>query len=148
LEKSNSQVYFSLYGDYFPIDVVSDRLGLKPKFSYCKGEVIPETPPLRHSKTMYRKETIWEIGTDFEETYDINNQIIQVMRMIKGKEATIKQLIEEFNLQCYFMIVMKINEGETPATYINKEFIRLAYELDTEIHFDIYANPYKSYFED
>lgn len=35
------------------------------------------------------------------------------------------------------MIVMIINEGETPATYISKDLIKLAYELNAEIDFDI-----------
>lgn len=148
MEKSNSKVYFSMFGDHFPIDLVSDLLGLKPTCSYYKGELIPENPNIRRIKTMYRKETVWEIGINYEETYDINDQINQVINQLNNKEHTIIELCKEFKLQCLFMIVMIINEGETQATYINKQFIKLANMLDAEIHFDIYANPYKSSFED
>lgn len=148
LEKTNARVYFSIFGDHFPIETVSTILGLKPTCSYIKGEEINEIPHLRRTKPTYRKETVWEIGTNYEETYDINDQIMQVTNLLQNKEDTIKKLCDEFKLQCLFMIVIVINEGETPATYINKEFIRLAYKLNAEIDFDIYANPYHSTFED
>jgi len=42
------------------------------------------------------------------------------------------------------MIVIVINDGNTPALTINKDFIRMANHMGAEIHFDVYANPYES----
>lgn len=42
LDKTQVKVYFSLYGDDFPIDNVTEILGIKPTNSYKKGDVIPK----------------------------------------------------------------------------------------------------------
>ncbi|MFS1519420.1 DUF4279 domain-containing protein [Bacillus sp. SCS-151] len=45
-------VYFTIFGETFPLDYVTDKLGITPTMTYKKGDVIP-----RRSKTLYRKET-------------------------------------------------------------------------------------------
>lgn len=45
------------------------------------------------------------------------------------------------------MIVIKMNNGDTPGIVINHNFLRLANYLGAEIQFDLYANPYKSLFD-
>ncbi len=149
MEKTSAQVYFTIYGDEFPIDYPTKLLELKPTLTYKKGEEIvrKHNPHVTYTLKHYRKETAWEIGTDYEETNDLDEQINKVLKQLKNKEEKLTELCRTYNLKCLFMIVIKINEGITPAVSINKDFIKLADKIGAEIHFDIYANPYKSEFE-
>lgn len=142
--KTNAMVYFTIFGEDFPIDTVSDLLKLKPTLSYKRGEEIirQPNPHVTFTGTMYRKNTAWNIGTEFEETIDLEVQINKVINQMKSNEEIIKEICRTYNLKCHFMIVLKINEGNTPAVTINHEFIRLANNIGAEIEFDLYANPY------
>ncbi|MDQ0059999.1 DUF4279 domain-containing protein [Paenibacillus harenae] len=146
MKKTNAKIYFRLYGDDFPIETISNLLKLEPTNSHVKGEEIirKPNPHVTYTKAHYKKDTIWEIGTEYEETFDLEEQIIKVIKQLENKEEIIDEICETYRLKCYFMIVIIINEGDTPAVTINKEFIRMANHIGAEIHFDIYANPYKS----
>ena len=146
MEKTNAKIYFSLYGDDFPIETVSNLLRLAPTHSHIKGDEIERksNPHVTYTKTHYRKDTTWEIGTEYEETLDLEEQITKVIKQLERKEELINEICKKFILKCHFMIVIKIYEGYPPAITINNEFIRLANQIGAEIHFDIYANPYKS----
>lgn len=150
MQKTNAKVYFSLFGEEFPIETVSNALGLNPTHSHIKGEEIKRKSNhnVTYTRPLYRKETTWELGTEYEETTDLNEQISQVIEEFQNKEETINELCKTYKLECLFMIVLVINDGFTPATYINKEFINIANQIGAEIHFDIYANPYKSEFDE
>ncbi|BBH24420.1 hypothetical protein Back11_57650 [Paenibacillus baekrokdamisoli] len=119
---------------------------LKPTHSHTKGESIQRNP---HSNiiqniTNFRKETAWEIGSDYEESLDVDEQLNKVVNQLKGKEEKIIEICKRYNLCCMFMIVIIMNEGFTPTLSINKEMIKIANNIGAEILFDLYANPYKS----
>jgi hypothetical protein len=77
LEKTQVMVYFSLFGNWFPIDYVTEILEINPTKTYKKGDVIvkPFIPNLTSSKTHYRKETVWEISTNYSESNDVKEQL-------------------------------------------------------------------------
>ncbi|TVX94790.1 DUF4279 domain-containing protein [Cohnella terricola] len=150
MEKTNAKVYFSIHGEEFPIERISNGLQLQSTHEHVKGEEIRRKPNsnVTYTKTTHWKDTAWEIGTEYEETHDLDEQINQVIKQLEGKEEIINQICKTYNLECYFMLVIKINEGNTPAISINKDFIRMANNIGAEIHFDLYANPYKSEFDE
>ena len=137
-------MYFTIFGEDFPIEIVSDSLRITPTRSYKKGDVIirEPNPYVIYTGTTYRKETAWEFGTEYEETFDFQEQIANVINQLKNKENIINELCSKYKLKCHFMIVIRINEGNTPAVTINNEFIKLANDIGAEIEFDLYANPY------
>ncbi|URN93817.1 MAG: DUF4279 domain-containing protein [Candidatus Pristimantibacillus lignocellulolyticus] len=149
MENTNAKVYLSIYGESFPIKELSDILELEPTESYKKGDeiLVKPSPHYHYEGRRFRKETSWELGTDYEETYELEEQINKVLIQLKNKEELITNFCEEYNLKCLFMIVIKMNNGETPVVGISHEFVKMAYQLGAEIHFDLYANPYKSDFE-
>jgi hypothetical protein len=138
LAQTQVMVYFTIFGDDFPLEVVTDKLGFSPTLSYTKGDLIPN----RNSTIRY-KETSWQWGTGYEDSYDVNEQIQQVIGQLAGKEEAIGKLLKRYSLECLFMIVIVIENGETPALYLNKDVIDFASRIGTEIHFDLYANPYE-----
>lgn len=110
MDKTQVMVYFSLYGDEFPIDYVTDKLGIQPTNSYRKGDLIPN-----RSTKVYRKETSWDLGTEYEESIDVNDQLQKIMQQLQNKSSNINELIKAYSLACKFFIVIKIENGETPA---------------------------------
>jgi len=150
LNKTQVMVYFSLYGDDFPIDNVTELLGINPTDSYKKGDTIERkpNPNIISTKVHYRKETNWELGTDYQESYDVKEQLNQIIRPLKNKAALINQLKTDYNLECHFEIVIIIENGDAPSLHFDMEQIEFANSIKAEFDIDLYANPYVDPMED
>nr|WP_316046334.1 DUF4279 domain-containing protein [Planococcus glaciei] len=48
----------------------------------------------------------------------------------------------EFGLACRFTIVFVMNNGETPALYLDIPVIEFASRIQADFDIDLYANPY------
>lgn len=138
MDQTNVMVYFSLFGDEFSVDYVTDKLKIQPTSSYKKGDIIHN-----RSNILYRKETCWDYGTDYEESYDVNDQLQKIMQQLENKSSHINDLKKALSLECKFFIVIKIEGGETPALYLSMDFIKFASMIEAEIDIDLYANPYE-----
>jgi len=139
MDKTQVMVYFSLFGDEFPIDEVTKRLGITPTLSYKKGELIPRR---NYSHIHYRKETAWDLSSGYQESYDVKEQMDQVLGPIKNQVAVINQLKEDYKLECKFFIVIIMENGDTPGLYLDNEQIEFASRIKAEFDIDLYANPY------
>jgi len=141
LDKTQVMVYFSLYGDEFSIDDVTEKLGLTPTKAFKKGDLIPN-----RSTVCYRKETSWDLGTVYQVSLDVNNQLQQIIDKIQNKSFIINEIKEAYSLECKFFIVVKIEEGNTPALYLDKDVIKFAANIEAEFDVDLYANNYENDF--
>lgn len=137
MEQTQVMVHITIYGNEFPLETVTQKLGIKPTQTYTKGDVIPSLSVLR-----YRKETAWQLGTGSQASCDVDEQIQQVIGQLKGKETALTELMEMYSLECLLMIVIVIEDGRTPALYLNKDVVDFVSSIRAEIHFDLYANPY------
>jgi hypothetical protein len=119
-------------------------LSLNPTHSHKKGTIIERTstPKVIRTVTARRKETVWEYGTDYEDSLDIEIQMNKVIKRLKGREERLVEICKRYDLKCMIMIVIKMNEGYTPALIMKKELIEFANNINAEIHLDLYANPY------
>jgi hypothetical protein len=138
------KVYFSLYGDDFPIDYVTESLGIEPTNTYKKGDSIvrKHKPNVVLTKTQFRQETAWELGTDYQESYDVKKQMDQIIRPLKNKTTIINQLKRKYKLECDFSIVIIMENGDTPSLHLDNEQIEFANSIKAEFDIDLYANPY------
>jgi hypothetical protein len=136
-------VYFSLYGDEFPTDAVTEKLEVTPTITYEKGDLIPN-----RSTVCYRKETSWDLGTGYQVSLDVNNQLQQILDKLQNKSSIINEIKEAYSVQCKFFIVIKIEEGNTPSLYLYKDIIKFASSIEAEFDIDLYANPYENDFND
>jgi hypothetical protein len=93
-----------------------------------------------------RGETFWEISTEYEYSTDINEQIKKIIYKIKQCKESLIEIVKEGSGNCCFCIVIHIENGETPSMVLDKDMISIAFELNAEIEFDTYANPYSSEF--
>lgn len=128
--------YFSLFGDHFNPDEVTSKLNINPTRTAIKGDAINEL----HS----RKETSWTLSTEYEESLDINDQLKIVVNLLKDKVDALISLQMNHKLNSKFFIVVVIEDGQAPALYFDSDFIKFAGLINAEIDIDLYANPYKS----
>jgi len=132
--------YFSAVSDEFPLEVVTDALGIEPTEAYKKGDLIerPATANLASSKIRYRKHSDWTFSTGYQESYDINNQLNIILKSLEGKSDQLTFLKQKYGLDYLFMVVIQIENNESPAMYLKKEIIDFASLIQAEIHFDLY----------
>ncbi|MDQ0247845.1 hypothetical protein J2S09_005521 [Bacillus fengqiuensis] len=142
VDKTQVMVYFSLYGDEFPTDEVTERLEITPSETYKKGDLIPN-----RSTALYRKETSWDLGTGYQVSLDVNDQLQKIIGKLQNKASIINEIKEAYSVECKFFIVVKIEEGNTPALYLDKDIIKFASSIEAEFDVDLYANPYENDFD-
>ncbi|MBB2482737.1 DUF4279 domain-containing protein [Bacillus sp. APMAM] len=140
LDKTKVKAYFSAVGDEFPVVAVTKALGIEPTNTYKKGDAIerPDNPNLVSTKIRYRKETDWTLSTGYQESYDINNQLNVILKSLEGKTEQLKHLKEKYGLEFLFMVVIQVENNESPAMYLQKVIIDFASSIQAEIHFDLY----------
>jgi hypothetical protein len=141
-DKTQVMVYFSLFGDEFPINKVTERLGITPTETYKRGDLIPN-----RSFAHYRKETSWDLGTVYTVSLDVNDQLQQILDKLQDKSSIINEIKENYSIECKFFIVIRIEKGNTPALYLKKDIIKFASSIEAEFDVDLYANPYDDFGE-
>lgn len=141
MEKTNVKVYFSAKADEFSIEHFTNVLGIKPIRTYIKGEAIkrPPNPNVISRGTHYRQYTSWELGTDYEQSYDISEQLDFVLNQLEGKEEQLNQLRENYDLAYRFTIVIQIENNEKPAMYLDRRFIHFTDSIGADVDFDLYV---------
>ncbi|MGG3434137.1 DUF4279 domain-containing protein [Heyndrickxia coagulans] len=78
MRKTSIRVLFEIFGDDFPVEKITEILNIKPSSISRKGEKINDVA--------YKKETAWSIDTGEIESLDLNDQIQQILVLIKDKE--------------------------------------------------------------
>lgn len=131
--------YFSITGDIFPVEAITDALNIEPTRTYKKGDIVArrDNPNLVSTKTLYRKETNWTLSTGYQESYDINNQLYVILNSLEKKTEPLKQLKKKYDLEFLFMVVIQIEDNESPAMYLQKDILDFASSIQAEIHFDL-----------
>ncbi|MEB9505982.1 DUF4279 domain-containing protein [Bacillus anthracis] len=132
--------YFRAIGDIFPVEAITDALSIEPTRSYKKGDVVArhDNSNLVSTKTLYREETAWTLSTGYQQSYDINNQLYVILKSLEEKTEQLKQLKKKYDLQFLFMVVIQVENNESPAMYLQKDIIDFASSIQAEIHFDLY----------
>ncbi|QDQ06744.1 DUF4279 domain-containing protein [Bacillus sp. BD59S] len=131
--------YFSITGDIFPVEAITDALNIEPTRTYKKGDIVArrDNPNLVSTKTLYRKETNWALSTGYQESYNINNQLYVILKSLEEKTEPLKQLKKKYDLEFLFMVVIQIENNESPAMYLQKDILDFASSIQAEIHFDL-----------
>lgn len=149
IDKTKVMAYFSLFGEEFPVNEVTKLLSIEPTESYNKGDVIvrQKNDKIISTTVHYRKKTAWVLSSGYQESYDVTEQLAQVLEPLKIKTAIINQLRKRYRLDCLFSIVIIIENGQTPALHLDNKQIEFANSIEAEFDIDLYANPYKSDFD-
>lgn len=127
-------VNFTLLADDFPVDEVSEQIGL----SYV--EIIKKGDELRIglNKDVTRIQTDSSImySTGYCTTIDVEEPLQYIYNMLMPKKAQIVDAVEKYALIAKFCIV--INLTENPIVGLSRKFIEFAADIHAEIEFDTY----------
>ena len=131
MDKTNVKVKFDIIGEKFLPDDITEKLSLKPSEHWMKGDKIK-------NKNIERKETCWTLSTEYEESYDINDQLKKIVDLLKPKKEVLVNLKNAFSLDYIFNIVINVENNEKPAIYLDSETVEFAGEIKAEFGFDLY----------
>lgn len=87
MERTKVKVYFSLSGHTFPLEYVTEKLGITPSNTYRKGDII-----LNRSTTQFRKETSWDKDTGYQNGFQTRNYLITKIKDRKHFNRSLSRL--------------------------------------------------------
>lgn len=122
--------------DDFPLEVVTERLGIQPTTAWKVGERVNTISPRVHFFTS------WKYGTESIETLDSDDVLHPIFNKFKDKTETINQLKNEFNLNVKIAMVISMIDGHSPGLGINPEFSAFAAAINAPIDIDMYVYPF------
>ena len=131
MDKTNIKVEFTVISEDFDIDLLTIKLGIEPTQSYYKGDIIP-----RINRT--REESIWRIETEYNESLDINDEVLKLMEKLYGKEEILKDLKNKHNLEYVICVVINVKNNQEPAIYLTEEVINLFSLIGIYFEIDLY----------
>lgn len=130
MDETNVMVNFRILGKDFNPDDLTSILNITPSSQWLKGEII--------RPNIVRKYSCWIIGTEYEESCDINVQLKKVLKKISERKRELIDLREKLDLQYRLDVVINIENNEKPAIYLNSDVIEFANDIKAEFDFDLY----------
>ncbi len=135
MESTKVMVEFVIGGDDVNPSEITQLLKINPTKIGIKEERL-------HPEKKENIENFWEISSEYESSFDINNQINPIFKKISKKKEIIKELLNRPKIDIYgiFNIVIIVENELFPAIYLNTDLIKFMGETGLEIGFDIYYN--------
>lgn len=87
-------------------------------------------------KVRFGKQSI--LSTGYLNTLYISDVLSIILEKLKDKEEKLNNLKNQFDLTYKFFIVVKIEDGQVPAIYLDSKVIEFANSIKAEFDFDIY----------
>lgn len=78
----------------------------------------------------------WSVETGYEECEDINMVIQKLKSILVSKINEIKKIIQDYDGECGFCIVVKSKNGDLPAIYFDEDFVSFAATIRASINMD------------
>lgn len=131
MDRTTVMAYFSIYGDTFDTDDVTHRLGISPTEIKVKG-IIPE------GKKRPSIETGWKICTKEEVSFDLDEQLYQLIDLISEKASSLCDIRSSLDVKFVFSFIVKIENGEKPAMHFSSDSLNFISSIGAEIDIDLY----------
>lgn len=131
MSRTTVKAEFVAEGDYLEPEIISGLMQINPDETWRKGEQIA-------NKQKNRRTGSWSIGTNFEESFDVNEQLSKITIMLESKKDELQSMRETYNLEYAFIITIKIENNSKPAIHFNSNLIRFADLIKAEIGVDLY----------
>lgn len=112
-------------------EFITERLNLTPTESWMKGDDI-------EGKIHKRKETCWSVSTEYEESFDINDQLSKLIAVLQDKKDILIELKKQCDMKFIIEIIVRVRKEETPAMYFEREIITFINDLQAVIDIDLY----------
>lgn len=138
MEKTSLYAYISFTGkddvDDFPVEVVTEMLGVQPTTILRMGE--------RINDVRTRSFTSWQYESETLETLDVDDVLLPILNFFQDKADSINRLKEELNLNVQIELVITMIDGYTPGLVISPQFSRFASAINAFIDIDMYIYPF------
>ena len=134
MEQTTSYAYIKFSGnDDFPLDIVTERLGVQPTKTWKVGEKVHANKPLK------RFYTCWIYKIDKLETLVVEDVLEPLYDLFNSKVDTINQLKKQLDLDVKIALVIEIENGRAPGLVISPEFSRFVSSINAFIDIDMYV---------
>lgn len=133
LEKTNVKSEFIVSGDYFSPEEFTRKLQIIPDKVCKKGEKV------NHGNKVWEFSR-WMLFTEYEESFDINEQLGKIFYKLIDKRDLLRELKEEMDLYYVFDFAVIIENQVPPAIYFEQEFIDFCRDIGAVIDVDTYVN--------
>jgi len=130
MDKTKVKAEFSIFGDEFNTSDITRKLNIEPNNTYNKGDYI--------RKNIFRKETAWQIYTEYEECSDINYVLIKILDKISDKIDILVSIKNLYDVQLKFEIVINVENNETPSMCLDEQTIEFMGKIKAYIDFYVY----------
>ena len=138
MDKTSLYAYISFTGkedvDDFPVEVVTEMLGVKPTRILRMGE--------RINDVRTRSFTSWQYESETLETLDVDDVLLPILNVFQEKTETINRIKKELNLNVKVALVITMIDGFTPGLAIYPEFSKFASDINAFIDIDMYVYPF------
>jgi len=131
MEKNNVLIYFTLLGDDFDADYVTQKLGVQPIAVQNKCDLLKSGKMCGY--------TAWKTGMqEYEESTNIEIQLDKVIAPFLDKVDLLSELRQECSAEWQVMIVMNVEEDNPPFIGFTREQMKFFGSIEAEVEFDTY----------
>ncbi len=135
MDKTQVMVEFRIIGDDFNPEVFTSALSVEPTKSWNKGDEYINQSNLLSIK----KNSSWGISSGRRDSLDMGKQIYEVLDKLIGKEKILVNLKSKYNIDYTIDIVIEVENGQTPAVYLESKAIKFANDIGATFDFDMYV---------
>lgn len=108
-------------------------MGISPTITYMKDE------PIKNRKSLKRKDSLWAIWTEYEETGDVNTALDKIIHLLQNKVSVLVKIKEMYNADISFVFAVNIVDGDSPAMSLSSETVRFIATLGARVDFCVYV---------
>ncbi len=137
MDKTNVMAEFLITGDKLIPGVVTQKLNITPIKTWTKGEEIKVRIPGVENGARGRF-NLWEVNTGYEESLNIDDQLLKIFDVLKSKVGVLNELREEYDLKYTICVVVNIENNDKPAMCFDHWFIDFTQALNATIDIDLY----------
>jgi len=135
MEKTNIMAEILIFGDDFEPSYISDKLGIAPTDFYIKGE------NLKYANKQ-RDHTCWTWNTGYEISLDIEEQILQIVKIFSPKIDILDKLKSDLSLEYKVGVVINVENGESPAIFLSMRTLQFLNAIKSEFDCDLYVSSF------
>lgn len=132
LDTTNIKAEFVIVGDNLEPDKVTNLLGVKPTQYWIKNEVI-------EGKSIRRKDSCWIIGTEYEASLDVNEQISKLMLILRNKTEILYDLKLKNGFEYLFVFIINVENNQSPTISFERGFLDFVHTIEAEFYVDLYV---------
>lgn len=129
-DKTQINIDFSIVGDFFDTDLITEKIGVSPTEILKKGELL-------ENKRLPNMETVWSYQTGKKDSFDLEEQFSIIFNVFQSKKNIIKDLCKQYNLKIYLQCNISILNDETPIIHLDNKSLNFISEIGADIDIDI-----------